>query len=294
MKQKKRSSHTSVDRVRPLKVDAQNRAPLYHQLFLILRSQIYDGEYPEGTYLPSEHDLVEKYEVSRITAVRALNELAATNLVIRSRGLGTRVNFAGKGTVIRGPSHSERPGSAAISSVVDGKVETFLDGLRQRYEALSSAQLLRFVYEKASDEIRTALQLNDNEIVQCAVRVWSTENIPFGHLTTHVPADIGQKWDADAVQQASLVELLDGAGETIGRVNETVTATLADAALANWLHVSVGSPLLKLTRMMYNQQGQPIGHLTGLYPPERYQYLVSLTREQLSAVPSRIHIKNHK
>src|SRR4051794_28521434 len=105
MKRSMRAENTGEGR--RLAVDAQNRAPLYHQLFLILRSQIYSGEYPEGSYLPSEHALVKRYHVSRITAVRALNELAASNLVVRSRGLGTRVNFAGKGTVIRGPSPSK-------------------------------------------------------------------------------------------------------------------------------------------------------------------------------------------
>ena len=55
------------------RLSTQNRTPLYHQIYLILRSKILDGEYGPGEYLPGERDIEQLFDVSRITAVRALN-----------------------------------------------------------------------------------------------------------------------------------------------------------------------------------------------------------------------------
>jgi len=67
--------------------------PLYHQVYLILRNKILTGEYGFGALLPSEQETSETFGVSRITAKRALNDLAGDGLVLRERGRGTKVVF---------------------------------------------------------------------------------------------------------------------------------------------------------------------------------------------------------
>jgi len=61
----------------------------YRQIFEHLRKEIRDGCYPYGEPLPSEEALVRKFKVSRITAVRAMEELVKCGLVYRKRGAGT-------------------------------------------------------------------------------------------------------------------------------------------------------------------------------------------------------------
>lgn len=63
----------------------------YEQLFQTLRMAILRGEYGPDDRLPSENAVALKYGVSRITSKRALNELAAADLVYRVRGGGTYV-----------------------------------------------------------------------------------------------------------------------------------------------------------------------------------------------------------
>ncbi|MDP6927494.1 MAG: GntR family transcriptional regulator, partial [Rhodospirillales bacterium] len=74
-------------------MSASLRMPLYHQIYLILRQKLLSGEFAYDDRIPSEQELVEEYEVSRITARRALDELAAEGLVVRQRGRGTRARF---------------------------------------------------------------------------------------------------------------------------------------------------------------------------------------------------------
>ena len=61
----------------------------YRKIFEFLRKEIRDGKYSHGEPLPSEESVVRKYGVSRITAVRAMDELVKCGLVYRRRGAGT-------------------------------------------------------------------------------------------------------------------------------------------------------------------------------------------------------------
>ncbi len=61
----------------------------YRKIFEHLRKELRDGCYPYGVPLPSEESLVRKFKVSRITAVRAMDELVKCGLVYRKRGAGT-------------------------------------------------------------------------------------------------------------------------------------------------------------------------------------------------------------
>lgn len=69
----------------------QFQSPLYHQIFLILKHRILEGELAAGDGVPGEQELAQIHGVSRITAKRALDELAAAGLVVRERGRGTSV-----------------------------------------------------------------------------------------------------------------------------------------------------------------------------------------------------------
>jgi len=61
----------------------------YWQIFECLRKGIRDGVYAGGGPLPSEESIVRKFNVSRITAIRAMDELVKCGLVYRKRGAGT-------------------------------------------------------------------------------------------------------------------------------------------------------------------------------------------------------------
>lgn len=63
----------------------------YRKIFEDLQKGIRDGLYPAGVSLPSEESLVRKFKVSRITAVKAMDELVRCGLVYRKRGSGTFV-----------------------------------------------------------------------------------------------------------------------------------------------------------------------------------------------------------
>ena len=67
--------------------------PLYFRLYSLLKNAILDGTIANGAQMPTEQQLAETFGVSRITAKRAMDELASENLIARFRGKGSHVTF---------------------------------------------------------------------------------------------------------------------------------------------------------------------------------------------------------
>jgi GntR family transcriptional regulator len=240
-------------------VDARQPTPLYHQIYTILRDEIVSGAYPNGAILPSEFELTRQYGVSRVTAKRALNELAAEGLVSRERGRGTVVRF-------------EAP-SPPVRASVEGLLENLLQmGIK------TEVRLLDFDYVAASEDVARALGCETGTIVQRAVRLRHMEGEPFSHLTTHVPETLGRSYSRDDLANRPLLALLERCGVIVSSAHQTLTAALADARIAPLLEVQVGAPLLRITRTVYDQDQRAVEHITGLYRPDRYQYQMTLNR----------------
>ena len=261
-----------------LVVNEYNRAPLYHQLFLILRSKIHDREYPNASYLPSENKLAATYKVSRITAIRALNELAAQGLVVRERGRGTRVRFVSRGTVVRGPSRGRSNGHDAAATTNPRRLRNFSDVLREQDEA--DYHVFSFEKIAAPIEVAEALSLPAGGEVFRAVRLGHFEGKPYSYLTTYLPLEICRRWTKKDLEENAVITLLKRSGVTIDRIEESVTATLADAVSSRRLDVSAGSPLIKVVRIAFDIRRRPIENVTVLYRPDRFQYTVSMERRR--------------
>ena len=72
---------------------AIERQPLHRQLAQLLREQIAAGSLPPGSRLPTEHELADRYGISRATVRQSLAALAAEGAIRRETGRGTFVNL---------------------------------------------------------------------------------------------------------------------------------------------------------------------------------------------------------
>ncbi len=244
---------------KPSVLDDRLPTPLYHQVYLILRNKIQTGEYPFDTVVLSEQETSEKFGVSRITAKRALNELADDGYVKRERGRGTRV-------IYKSPT-------PAVKASVEGLLENLLTmGLE------TDVRLLSFDYVRPDCEVARALQCDDDSEVQRAVRVRSLEGEPFSFLTTYVPEHIGRSFSGDDLASRPLLALLERSGVIVGKAEQTISATLADMEVSAELGLELGSPLLSIQRIVYDQEERPVEFIKGLYRPDRYQYHMILSR----------------
>lgn len=242
-------------------VDAASKVPLYHQIYIVLRHKILSGECRMGELLPSEQEIARLYKVSRITAKRAMDELAQAGLVVRERGRGTTVSY--------------RPPSPPVRSTLEGWLENVSQmGLNTR------AEVLEFAYVPASEEIARALGVDPGTQVQRAVRVRSMDGQSLSYLETWVPEDVGRCFDRTLLGQQPLLMLLERSGIVVASARQIITATVADTAVAAALGIDLGTPLLEVRRTVYDREERAVEHIRVLYRTDRYQYEMLLSRER--------------
>lgn len=240
-------------------VDERLPTPLYHQIYLVLRGQILDGTYGQSDLLPGEQEVARRFGVSRITAKRALDELAAAGMAVRERGRGTRVAY--------------QPAARPLTSSVEGLIENLLVmGLE------TEVRLVDFGYVPASDEVAVALDCRPGDTVQRAVRIRLVKEAPLSHLTTYVPEDVARSYGADDLRKTPLLALLERCGVVVSSADQTITAVLANSETGPALEVEIGSPLLFLRRVVRDQDERPVEYIKALYRPDRYQHRMTLTR----------------
>ena len=247
-------------RVKPM-VSDRLPTPLYHQIYLILRHKIIDHTYRDGALLPSEKETAETYGVSRITAKRALNELAVDGLVVRERGRGTKV------------THQEA--ITPLAANVEGMLENLMAmGLETEID------LLEFDYATPGLDAVSALACADDDVVQRSVRIRKLDGTPFSYLVTYVPEVIGKTYTREDLATTTLLTLLERGGVEVLHAEQTLTATLADAIVAPLLGVEVNAPLLRIERVVYDQADRAVEYIIGLYRPDIYKYRLNLSRVQ--------------
>lgn len=231
-----------------------------HQVYLVLRDQIVSGVYAPGDILPGEHRLAAEFGVSRVTVRRALAALNQAQMIAREQG---------RGTVVRNRTVPSAPVAADFANLWSHLVEM---------GAKSRIRLLAFNYLSPSPAIARQLGLDPGVRTQRSVRVRYIDDVPFSHLTTHVPEPIAQAYSEADLASTPLFVLLERHGVTIDRARQAISATLATKETADALEVAVGAPLIALTRTVFDVEGAGVEHLTALYRPDRYRFEMDLHR----------------
>jgi GntR family transcriptional regulator len=240
-------------------LDPETRVPLYQQIFVILRNKIQSGELAPGELVMGEQELCAAFGVSRITARRALDELAQMGLVERKRGLGTRIL----------PAKSVAPMIASI----DGLLENV-----GHIGRTTTVSVLEYGPVAATVETADALHLNAGEPLLRAVRVRHLGDAPMSYLMTWVPPDIGDLIAGQDMSQTPLLLLLEAAGVPVDTARQTISATIADATVSTALGIPAGAPLIEVRRIVSDTGGRPVEYIKILYRPEFYRFEMAMRR----------------
>jgi len=207
------------------------------------------------------------YSVSRITARRAMDELAGQGLVARRQRTGTRVIF-------------QTP-AKPIDSNLDQAVESLIAfgrGTRVRVIELDEVA--------APDAIAKELAIASGAPTLRALRVRSAEDMRLGVIESYVPRELGLSVDRASLTRTPILELLRDAGHAIGSGTQTITAILADPTLAALLEIEPRSPILRIDRVVKTPEGKPILFTSARYRGDRYRLKVDLTGLSEPQLPS--------
>lgn len=238
--------------------------PLHLQLFMVLRDEISRGARVPGSLMPTEGALCEQFGVSRITVRRALADLEAQGYVHRRQG---------RGTFVRDQVPTAMP--AMNLSVLDSLKQTARE---------TQVEVLAVKAEIPPEQVRVQLQLQPGEKAVHALRLRKSGDVPLMLTDAWVPERIGRKVTEAALKRRALYEILMAQGVEFGRVIQEISAEAADPYRAALLKTRVSSPLIRLTRLLHDQQNRPIQHLTVTVTPERSRVLMDISSDKINTL----------
>lgn len=229
------------------------RAPLYHQLYSVLKRAILDGNIIYDSQMPTELQLATSFKVSRITARRAMDELASEKLIARARGRGSHVTYQFSAKPVRG--------------LLEGMLESLID--------MSVHSIIRVVsieIVKPPADIRELLNLSEDETVHKVIRVSSNEENEAYVYYESWTVGIAKNYTKELLESTPRVNLMLENGLKLTECKQVISAVSAAGQVAFELDVNLGAALLSVRRLGSNSDAEVVDIIDGFYNPKRYQY----------------------
>ena len=232
-------------------------SPLYQQIKALILQSLQQGEWKPGEAIPSEMDLAARFRVSQGTVRKAIDELAAENLVVRRQGKGTFV-----------ATHAERHVQYRFLKLMPDSGDASVEGPAERH-------IIDCKRVRASADVARALQLRTGDAVLQARRVLAFAGTPTILEDIWLP---GQAFKGLTAQQMAsypgptyaMFEI--DFGVRMVRAEEKLRAVLPDTAQARLLGVDCATPLLSVERIAYTYNDVPMELRRGLYRTDTHHY----------------------
>ena len=229
-------------------------SPLYQQIKALITRELQAGVWKPGEAIPSELELAARFKVSQGTVRKAIDELAADNLLVRRQGKGTFV-----------ATHAEQQIQYRFLRLMPddgsdrGMARRLLDCRRTRAPA-DVARMLECKSGDAVVQLRRLLLADAKPVV--LDEIW-LPGLLFKGLTAERLADF--KGPMYGMFEADF-------GVRMIRAEEKIRAVAADVATAEWLALPTGTPLLSVERLSFTYGDKPVELRRGLYNTAHHFY----------------------
>lgn len=222
---------------------------LYQQVEDYIVRRIQDGSWPPGHRLPSEHELVQRFGMSRMTVNRALRDLVQQGRIVRVAGVGSFVA-------------EDKPQSTLLHIASIGR-EVRQRGHDYRFAMLATERVA------APPDIAAWLGLRAAESVFHSVCL---------HLENEVPVQLEDRYVNPHVVPDFLDRafIADPPGDYLvqnvpfDEIEHVVDAVLPNEEQATHLEIAASEPCLLLTRRTWTR-ATPVTMVRCLHPSSRYR-----------------------
>lgn len=233
----------------------------YVQVARALRKEIVDGVYPVGSQLPTEHELCQRFSVSRYTIREALRRLREDNLVTSRPRAGTMV--------VPRPS-----ADAYVHDVVS--INDLLAFASGAHFAIDSVTMVTVDAEIAN---RTGLTEGQEWLAVVGFRTAAGAEIPVCHTEYYINrafAGVGRMLGNHTGPIFPLIE--DLYGVSVVEVAQEIAAVQISGELADALGVSHDSPALQMQRTYTTSDGEVAQVTVNTHPGERFRHSMTMRR----------------
>lgn len=237
-------------------------SPLYQQIKGLILNGLRLGEWKPGELIPSETDLARRFHVSQGTVRKAIDELAADNLVMRRQGRGTFV-----------ATHAEQQMQFRFLRLVPDHGSPGSEGPARR-------EIIECRRSRASADVARALGLRSGDAVLQVRRVLSFAGTPTILEDIWLPATPFKGLTAErlANYQGPMYALFETEFNVrMVRAEEKIRAESAVDGRDLLLDTEPGAPLLSVERIAYTYKDQAMELRRGYYRTDTHHYRNNLS-----------------
>jgi GntR family transcriptional regulator len=240
-------------------IDKQSPIPMYIQIEEGLKSRIEDGELIAGTLIPSERELTEMFQVSRMTVRQAITNLVNEGLLYREKG---------KGTFVAAPKLEQR---------LNG-MTSFTEDMQAR-GLIPSNKLISFKKILPAPDIAKLLLLSPEEQTFFIERVRYANAEPMAIERTFVPAKIFPHLNQENFKGSFYSLIEQDPFLTISHASQRIEAALVKKEDAEFLDIEMPSAVLVIERISHLTNGLPFEVVHSTYRADRYKFVTEIHKK---------------
>ncbi|MGB3615146.1 MAG: GntR family transcriptional regulator [Elainellaceae cyanobacterium] len=234
--------------------------PLHISISEQLREQIEAGQYQPGDRLPSEHQLMKTFDVSRITVRQAI-----ANLI----GQGLANSHQGKGVFVA----SQQKVTYSLSNPL-----VFLEADMARQGVRFTFSNLAFEAIAASKEVQQMLCLTSEHKVYRQKKLLFMDGAAGAIDVSYILPELGRRFAAALTCQMTF-PTLEANNVSIEAIDSTIECTHANYETSQHLEVPLGHPLIVYRYTAYGNGGQPTVYGETTSRADRFCYALSTQRD---------------
>ncbi|HUT72397.1 MAG TPA: GntR family transcriptional regulator [Desulfatiglandales bacterium] len=250
----------------------EDRIPAYVRIGKTLKGRIESKIYAPGSLIPSEKEIEREFGFSNITIRKALDLLVNEGILVRKRGIGTRV------------IHRD---DNRLAIKITGTFRDWFDSASGKHPKLD-VEVLEIAVTTCPEPIREILSLSKDAMVWRMKRVRKFGEEPISYYINYGPPQLFEKVNENAFKKRSFFEVFKKcSGVQLSQIEQNVEAITADVDLASILRVQFGASLFFVENIYYSTSLVPIEVTHVYYRGDRYIYnaVIRLDQEERSRFP---------
>jgi GntR family transcriptional regulator len=238
-------------------IDHESPVPLHSQVEELLRKLIENPEYQNGKLLPNEVDMAKHLGISRNTVRQATNKLVYESLLVRKKGVGTKVAKNNITTKLN-------------------KWTSFTHEMDEKGVSFKTYSL-KVSWCAADKQISDLFGIVHKTKILKLERIRGVQSGPIVYFISYFHPRVALTGKEDFTRP--LYEMLEKEYHTVAAVSkEGISAIVADHELSLKLNIKEGDPVLFRKRIVCDPGDRPIEYNIGYYRADRFTYTIDIER----------------
>ena len=237
------------------RISRSSYKPIYLQICDLIREKINSGKLSLGGRVWSEHDIMEKFHVSRNTAQKAIETLVNEGIVSRVQG---------KGSFVTQPKVDY-----GLQYLISFTEETLGKGLKP------TSEVIFFNREHPDSYHANNLRVSEDDWVYKLERLRFANKYPIAYQISIIPEELCPDLQRFDFSKQSLYEVFEkDFNHILSWQKIIIRPIVASDSLAEMFNILPQTPLLHTDSVLYLAGGTPIESSKNIYLSERYQFTV--------------------